>query len=317
MAVSLFAILTVITSAAFNLVLKGAVAAWPVAWAGLLSRCVTLPLLGVWVVGRGAGWRRLGAGHTWRALLSMGAISVAINLLWFGSLQLTAATNVATLMCMDLVFVVLLGSALRLERIRAAELSLLPVMLAGMALLAGVADGGWKGHWLGDLMAVMAAGGYAVNAFIIRGILRSMDEEAVALYNHGLSTVGFAILAWLGASSGTYADIRPGPAGWAWIAALGVVAAVSLPIYYAALHRLQLWKLRAWLLLSPVLVATVEWLTGVRLTGWQWAGAGLVLTGLLLLIRMELRPGKVRQAPQVGTIVSPDDVARSIWKARS
>lgn len=283
------AILTVIAAAASNLVLKGTVEIWPVALAGLFSRCITVPLLGAWVVGRRGGWRRLVPGHALPALLLMGAFSVAVNLLWFGALRFTTATNVATLKSLDLVFVVLIGALMQLERIHAGELALLPMMLIGMALLVGVADGGWGGHLLGDLMAVAAALAYAANAFIIRGILRSMDEEAVALYNHGLSTVGFAVLACSGEMAATWAAIRPGPVAWAWIVALGVIAAVSLPVYYAALRRLPIWKLRAWLLLAPVLVAAVEWLLGVRLSALQALGGGLVLGGLLLLVRIELR----------------------------
>ena len=44
-------------------------------------------------------------------------------------------------------------------------------------------------------MAVGATFFYAVNAFQIRTILREMDEEAVAFYNHGLSTLGFVTMA--------------------------------------------------------------------------------------------------------------------------
>ena len=46
----------------------------------------------------------------------------------------------------------LIGALMQLERIHAGELALLPMMLIGMALLVGVADGGWGGHLLGDLM---------------------------------------------------------------------------------------------------------------------------------------------------------------------
>jgi len=310
-----YALLTVLATAAFNLVLKAAVAVWPVAWAGLLSRCVTVPLLGAWVVSRRGGWRRLWAGPLWGRLLLMGGISIGINLLWFNALQLTVATNVSTLMCLDLVFVVLLGAALGLERIRAAELALLPVMLLGMALLVGVAQGGWSGRLLGDLLAVAAALGYAVNAFVIRGILRRMDEEAVALYNHGLSTVGFALLAVTGDVPGVWASLAPGWLGWFWIAALGVVAAVALPIYYAALHRLQLWKLRAWLLLAPVLVALVEWLLGVRLGGLQWVGAALILGGMLTLIGLEIRSRAAQAAAGSAEPPSDDDLAHSACEA--
>jgi drug/metabolite transporter (DMT)-like permease len=284
-----FAILTVVTSAAFTLSLRGVVGFWPIGLAGTFSRIVTLVLLGTWILSRGDGWRRLRPGRMLSRLLLMSAISIAINLLWFGSLQFTTATNVAMLMCLDLVFVVLIGALLGLERIGMRELALLPPMLAGMALLVGAAEGNWGGHLLGDLMAVGAAFLYAINAFVIRRILPQMDEEAVSLYNHGLSTFGFVGLA---LCSGDFQAAQPAltnAVAWAWIAAVGIVAAVSLPLYYAALCRMEVWRLRAWMLASPVLVAAVEWLLGVRLGASQWLGAAIVLGGLALLIHLELR----------------------------
>jgi drug/metabolite transporter (DMT)-like permease len=289
MAAITYALLTVLSSAAFTLVLRGAMQVWPIGVAGVLSRCVTLPLLGGWILTRGEGWRRLRPGAMLRSLMLMGAISILVNLLWFGSLKLTTATNATMLMRIDLVFVVFLGTLLGLERITPGELALVPVFLAGMALLTGVADSGWSAHLLGDLMAVGATFFYAVNAFQIRTILREMDEEAVAFYNHGLSTLGFVTMAIACDEFSTALPAVSMASAWWWIVGVGVTAAVSLPLYYAALRRLPVWKLRAWLLLSPVLVAIVEWLWGVRLSLSQWLGAAMVLGGLAALIRMEWR----------------------------
>ena len=282
-----YAILTVLFTAAFTLLLRGAMHVWPVGLAGLLSRCVTLPLLGAWILGRGTGWRRLRPRGMLGPILLMGALSIVINLLWFKSLKLTAATNVSMLMSLDLVFVVMLGSLLGLERISLRELALLPALLLGMALLIGVADGAWGGHFTGDLMAVGVALAYAVNAFVIRAILRHVDEEALALYNHGLSALGFVALAVLGGDVQAAQPALASLSAWWWVVGVGAIAAFSLPLYYAALHRLSVWKLRAWLLLAPVLVAVVEWLLGVRLSFTQWLGAATVLGALAVLIRME------------------------------
>jgi drug/metabolite transporter (DMT)-like permease len=298
----IYAILTVLFTAAFTLLLRGAMHVWPVGLAGLLSRCVTLPLLGVWILGRGAGWRRLRTQGMLGPILLMGAISVVINLLWFAALKFTAATNVSMLMSLDLVFVVVLGALLGLERISLREVALLPVLLLGMALLVGAANGAWGGHLTGDLMAVGVALAYAVNAFVIRAILRHMDEEALALYNHGLSTLGFAGLALLGGDLRVAGPALSSPAAWAWIVGVGVIAAVSLPLYYAALHRLSVWRLRAWLLLAPVLVAVVEWLLGVRLSLTQWLGAVTVLGALAVLIRMEWQAAAGRAPRQSVTL---------------
>lgn len=285
-----FAILTVLATAAGNLLLRGAMKVWPIGLAGTCSRVVTVAMLGAWVLSQGRGWRRLGTNGTAGALAVMGAISIAINLLWFGALKLTTATNVSLLFSTDLLFVVLIGAGLGLERIGWKQLAILPVMLTGMALLTGVTSSGWGGHVLGDMMAVGAAFAYASNAFIIRGILRKMDEEAVALYNHGISTVGFLAMVMLNREIAVAGTVMAQGTAWLWVIGFGVVAAVALPLYYAALARMEVWKLRAWLLAAPVLVALLEWLTwGVRLSTAQFLGAAMVLGGLAALVHMESR----------------------------
>lgn len=286
----LWAILTVLGTAASMLVLKGALAIWPVGLAGVLSRVVTLSALAAWVLARGAGWRRLLPRTQGGALLVMGGISIVVNLAWFAAMKLTTATNVAMLRSLDLAFVVLIGAGLGLERIGLRQLALVPVMLAGMALLTGVSASGFDAALLGDLLAVGAALAFAANAFIIRGILRHLDEEAVSLYNHGLSTLGFLALVAVGNEVSRAAGVWDQPSAWWWLVAVGVVAAVSLPVYYAALRRMEVWKLRAWLLSAPVLVAVLEWqFWGNRLSGMQWLGAAMVLGSLAVLIRLELR----------------------------
>jgi drug/metabolite transporter (DMT)-like permease len=159
-----------------------------------------------------------------------------------------------------------------------------------LALLSEIQEFDFGGHLVGDLMAVAAALGLATNAFIIRHILQTMDEEAVALYNHAISMLGFVALC---VGSGDFArtsEVLVAPAAWVPIAALGVVAAVGLPLYYVALRRMEVWKLRTYMLSTPVVAAAVEWpLWGLRLAPLQWLGAAIILGGLAVLIRLEAR----------------------------
>ena len=286
MAAMTYALLTVLSSAAFTLVLRGAMQVWPIGLAGVLSRCVTLPLLGGWILTRGEGWPAPSRRHAAFADadgrdLDSGEFALVRLAQADHGHQRDDADAHRSGVCG------VLGTLLGLERITPGELALVPVFLAGMALLTGVADSGWSAHLLGDLMAVGATFFYAVNAFQIRTILREMDEEAVAFYNHGLSTLGFVTMAIACDEFSTALPAMSMASAWWWIVGVGVTAAVSLPLYYAALRRLPVWKLRAWLLLSPVLVAIVEWLWGVRLSLSQWLGAAMVLGGLAALIRME------------------------------
>jgi len=287
-----FASIAIVPWVALTLLLRFLVAmeGWPVGLVGTLSRLVTLPLLAGWILATGAGWRRLRPGSASGWLLVMGLISLVINLLWFAAVKWTPATNVAMLFRLDLVFVVLIGAVLGLERVGVAQLMLLPVMLVGLALFAEVDKFDLGGHIVGDLMIVVAALGLAVNAFVIRHILRAMDEEAVALYNHAISMLGFVGLALVRKDFARTAAVFDVPAVWLSIGVLGVVAAAGLPLYYAALRRMDVWKLRTFMLSAPVITAAVEWpLWGVRLSWLQCLGAATVLAGLAVLIRIEAR----------------------------
>jgi drug/metabolite transporter (DMT)-like permease len=255
---------------------------------GTLSRVVTVPLLGAWVLSRGRKLRRLWPGRAWGGLLVMGLISIAINILWFSSVWWTPATNVAMLMRLDLIFVVLIGAAFGLERMGRAQLALVPLMFVGLALLSEIQELDFTGHLVGDLMAVAAALGLAANAFIIRHILRTMDEEAVALYNHAISMLGFVGLALVMGDFGRTGEMLARPGVLLPVAVVGVVAAVGLPLYYVALARMEVWRLRMFMLSTPVITAAVEWpLWGVRLAPLQWLGAAIILGGLAVLIRIE------------------------------
>lgn len=274
---------------------------WPVGLVGTFSRFVAVPLLGAWILVRGAGWRRLRPGRALGWLLLMGAVSIVINVLWFAAPKSTTATNVAMLMRLDLIFVVLIGAALGLERLGAAQLTLVPLMFVGLALLSEIHKFDLGGHLVGDAMAVTASLAFAVNAFVIRYILRTMDEEAVALYNHAISMLGFAAL---GVACGDFArtgEVLALPRAWLPIALLGVVTAVGLPLYYVALRRMDVWKLRTYMLFAPVLTAAVEWpLWGMRLAPLQWLGAGIILGGLAVLIHIEARASRAQEGEPAG-----------------
>lgn len=272
----------------------------PVGLVGVLSRCVTLSLLGAWILATGDGWRRLLPRGRGGWLLLMGAISIVINLTWFGAVRWTTATNVGMLIRFDVVFVVLIGALLGLERIGLRQLALLPMMFVGLALLIEIGKFDWGGHIVGDLMTVITAFGLSINAFVIRHILLMMDEESVAFYNHAISTLGFLTLAIVGGGFTQLAEVFEDSTAWIPIATLGVLLAVSLPLYYVALRRMDVWKLRMFLLATPVLAAIVEWpLMGIELSMLQCLGGAIILAALALLIQMEWRLSATKDSSPV------------------
>ncbi len=297
MRLAAFAILAIVPWVVFTLLLRFVVSmeGWPIGLVGTASRMVTLPLLGAWVLATGRGWRRLLPDGATGWLLVMGGFSLVINLCWFGSVQWTTATNVSMLFRTDLVFVVLIGMVLGLERVGPAQLAVLPVMLLGLALVTEIQHFDLGGHLVGDLMAVCAAFGLAANAFVIRHIMRVMDEEAVALYNHGISTLGFVTVGVIGGGFSRTGELLRQPAPLSLVILLGVIAAVSLPLYYAALRRMSVWKLRTFMLAVPVITVSIEWpLWGARLSGLQCLGGLIILAGLAALIRIESRTGDLQ-----------------------
>ena len=221
------------------------------------------------------------------------SIRIVLNLLLFFALQWTTATNHALLYRLDVVFVVLIGSLLRIERIGWRELLLLAVMLFGIALVAEIGPSGFQLHIIGDLVVVGAAAAFAANAFVVRRVLRTMDVESVALWNVVITGFGFIGLMLARSELSTVGDALWSPTTWIWVGLLGLLFALFVPLYYATLNRMPVWKLRMWMLSAPVLVAVADWLIwDTRLTPLQWVSMGVVLCGLAGLIHLE-RNGKL------------------------
>jgi drug/metabolite transporter (DMT)-like permease len=290
------ALLAIVSWVAVNLLVRASLDVWPVNLAGVLGRIVTVAILGIAIVASAGGWRRLCPGPCRNWLLLMGVVAIAVNLLWYNAMRWTTATNAALLFRLDLVFVVLIGTWLGLEKIHWTQGLLLLIMLFGLAVFLEVYHFDLSGHLVGDVMVVGAACSYAINAFVIRRILVTMDELAVSFYNLLFSGLGFAALAWLRGEYATLSQIGASGQAWAWIAALGVATTLSLPLYYAALRRMPVWRLRAWMLLAPPLVAAVEWpVWGFKTSPLQLCGAVIMLAGLAVLIHLERM---MPQAPQ-------------------
>lgn len=281
------ALLAVISSTGLVLLLRGTMEVWPVGQAGLLSRLGSIALLGLWVGTRGRRWQRLAPDGAGGWLVLMGAISILINICWFAGMQWTSVASASVVLRLDLLFVLLIGATLGMERLSAGAWIIVPVMMLGLALLMEIHRLDWAGHALGDALILVAAFGLAANAFVIRHILRRMDVEAVALYNHVFSGVGFGVLMLI-QSVDLPASVRAEPVQWLWIVALAVTAAVSLPLYYAALRRMAIWKLRVLMLLGPAIGAAAEWvLWGQALHAGQWTGAALIVAGAAALVLIE------------------------------
>ena len=73
-----------LSSAAFTLLLRGAMQVWPIGLAGVFSRGVTLPLLGGWILTRGEGCSPLSSRAMLRPLIRL-AVAISTLGICFGS----------------------------------------------------------------------------------------------------------------------------------------------------------------------------------------------------------------------------------------
>ena len=298
-----FALGTILSWSLASLVLRRVIESWPLGMAGVMSRVVTLTLLAalVMVAGGGAnGFRLRGRG---KPVLAMGGIAIVNNVAWFLALKWTSATDVALLFRLDLVFVLLIGVASGLEKVRWRVLPLIGTMFVGLALFIGVGSSIGKDRFIGDALAIGGALGLAANAFVIRqGILVgdssknvSKNERSIGLtgptaafYNMAFSTLGFLGMVVAERSFTPITFEGKETVDWMWVGVLGVLLAIYLPFYYAALRRFPIWKLRTILLTLPIVVAILEipiW--QLHLEPVQIAGGAIVLVGLAILVQME------------------------------
>jgi drug/metabolite transporter (DMT)-like permease len=310
MKLRLLVLVAVACMAAATLLMRAALEFWPVGLAGTVSRMVSTVAIAIWALPRGTGWGRFAPRGTGGWIVLMAVIATTLTLLLFVSLRYTTATNQALLYRLDVVFVVLIGTVLGLERIGWRELLLLPVMLLGVAMVAEVRFSSLRGHMIGDLMVVAAALGLAADAFIVRHILRTLDLGVVSLMIISLPGLGFLGFMLVENELATIGDRLWNRQAWLWVVLLGLVNALFLPIYYAVLCRMPIWRLRIWMLLAPPLVAVADrvfWHT--QLSAGQFVGMGLVLLGLVGVIYLE-RNGASVTSPQDAESSTADGLRR-------
>ena len=303
-----WALLVAATWVAFTLMLRGAMSYWPVSTGGAFSRALSLALLAGFLCARPGGAGRLRVRGVTRWVVLMGLVSITINYLMFAALKRTTATHLSLLSRLDLVFVLLIGTVFGLQRLALADWLVAAMMLGGAAMVMEVQKltwfqpGGGEGvsdRVLGDVMVVGVALGLAVNAFIIRRIMRRTHEDVVAFYNMSFSTTGFFVLAAICGFPLPEAGINQA-APWLWLCGLGLFASVSLRLYYHLLRRMAVWRLRTLLLFSPILSVIAEWaIWRDRPSGLQCLGMAVTVAGAAVLLR---RPARAQAA-----VVGEDD----------
>jgi drug/metabolite transporter (DMT)-like permease len=228
----------------------------------------------------------------WRQLLSKQVLELLPWLLLIAScnfllesatiigLRLTTALNAALLSRVDIVFAIAIGATFFGERPRKADLWGIALLTSGSLAVLNVHLGSISSHVVGDLLIVAAGLLIAFNAFVIRFKLASLENEVIAFHNVLYSTIPFAIAACWETRFFSFAATN-----LALIGILGLVTFGNYVIYYAALRRMTVWRIRTLLLAVPALVlfAGVLFLRDPLTVG-QLLGAILVLVGELVAL---------------------------------
>lgn len=253
---------------------------------GLFRVGVAAPLLGLltWRLDRARPWsRRPGEGAWWAlAMGSMGGYQIFL----FAAVQRTDVTLAIFLaICTAPVLVALAAPFLLGERLTKGMLAAGGLALAGAALVlaAPTAAGSLAaGRLAGNLLALGAAVCWAAYAIAARRLLQTHPPTRITFLTFAGAALLLAPLVLWQAQPAALPAL-----GWGLALYLGVVpTALAYFLYVRGLAHVQAATSSFLALAEPGAAALLAGLfLGERLTPPAWAGVGLLLAGLLLLIR--------------------------------
>ncbi len=229
---------------------------------------------------------RLPVGRDLAVLVAMGGLGYAGQAFsYFSALEHASAGLVALLLYLHPVIVAVLARIVLGHRLRPAQLMAIALAVAGSALTVGDASGSALGIGFG----LAAAGIYAV--YILAGSRLSSATTPLAS-----TTVVVTAAAGVFAGRAVFAGVRlPGtPAGWAAVIAIALVCTVAaVALFLAGLERLGPVRATIYSTVEPAFTILLAWVVlGERLTPLRACGGALILGGVLLLARADLRRGQ-------------------------
>jgi drug/metabolite transporter (DMT)-like permease len=224
-------------------------------------------------VTRPAQLRAVPAG-SWARLALIGVIGGSVPfLLFFGGLAQATAPSAAFIQKTLFVWVALLAVPVLGERLGAAQLVALGVLLAGQALILTPAGVTWGP---GETMIAAATAMWAVETIIARRVLATVPSIVA-----GSARLAFGLPVLLGylAITGGLAGIPAlQPAQWAWVLLTGILLGAYVVSWFAALKRAPASLVTAILVLGAPITAALQTLQSGHLPG------GPVLAGQVLVL---------------------------------
>jgi drug/metabolite transporter (DMT)-like permease len=248
-------------------------------------RCLySLPLLGflAWLEDRRYG--RLERRTIWLSLVA-GCFFAADLTFWAHSIEAVGAGLATVLGNLQVVVVGIAAWALYGERPRRSILLALPIVIAGVVLIAGVVGSNPYGSapLLGVAAGLVTAFSYAGYLIVVRRGQRDIRRLAGPLFWATLATAVAAALAGI-----VVGDFDPVPSlpGHAWLVILGLTSQVAgYLLINVSLPRLPSVVTSLLLLIQPVVTVFLAMiLLGEDPSPYQLAGVGLVMAGLAVAV---------------------------------
>jgi drug/metabolite transporter (DMT)-like permease len=223
-----------------------------------------------------------------RLLLAGSGVLLATHFtLWFASLELTTVAAASLLVSMSPI-VVGAGAALILREPpgRSTWVGLLLAVLGAVVIVADDVGGASPRALLGDALALMAAAAIAGYLLVGRHARRALPVSVYATWTYGCAALALLIV---GVATGTNLGIGRPYSATTWMAIAGLVIGPQLlghTVFNLVLARVSATVVAVVIIAEPV-GATIlaALLLAEAPTGLFYAGAPLVLAGVLLAVR--------------------------------
>ncbi|GAB3656700.1 DMT family transporter [Ramlibacter alkalitolerans] len=223
------------------------------------------------------------------AALGTGQFAILIALLNWG-LQSVAAAPAALIFSLFPLVTLLLGAALRSERITARLLAGVLLSIAGVALaLAPKLQGAGRGSWGGELAVFASACVGALCSVLYRPYLQRYPTVPVSAFAMLVSVLSLAAAAL--SEAWPWRVLALSGAAWGVVAFIGLASGVGYFWWLHALKHEPATRVTVFLALNPVTAAVLGWaLLGEPLAPQLLGALALIAAGLWLATR-PAKPG--------------------------
>jgi drug/metabolite transporter (DMT)-like permease len=218
---------------------------------------------------------------SWLALAAVGLIGGSLPfVLFFEGLSRASSTHAAFLQKSLVIWVALLAVPLLGERLRAAHVAALVLLVGGLVVL----DGGLRGFAFGtgELLVLAATLLWAIEVVVAKRLLRDFAPQTVAVARMGLGVL--VLIGWVAVSGRWPALAGLSAAGWRWALLTGVILAGYVAVWFAALAGAAAIDVTAILVAAAVLTGLLNTaVKGVALPPVNLAALAALLGGATII----------------------------------